>query len=291
MVKRVDELVQKSFDRIQDISNKKIKEEGVLSGIRELDELTSGWQPSDLIIIGARPGMDKTALLLAMVRKIAIESSKAVAVFSLKQSSSQLINHLISAETRIKIKKINNGIVEPHEWEQLHEMSKPLKGAPLYIHCAKSLSLAELSVKVSRLVLEHNVKLITIDYLQLLSTGVNHKCIGEKISLITKNLKLLAKEFNIPIIVLSQLSSDVEYRGGSRRPHLSDLCQIDYIEGDVDVVSLFYRPEFYGFLEWDNDECELCEGQAELNLVKNNNGGLKDIRFNFSSEALEYSDL
>jgi replicative DNA helicase len=291
MIKRVNELIQQSFDRIQDISNEKIKKEGILSGIRELDELTSGWQPSDLIIIGARPGMNKSAFLMSMVRKIVFESSNAVAVFSLKISSSQLINQLISAESGINPIKIKTGNVEPHEWEQLHQKTKLLMDAPLYIDDTKNLSIFELFVKVSRLVLEHNVKLIAIDYLQLLSTGLEHKSIGKKNSMITKNLKLLAKEFNIPIIVLSQLSDEIENRGGSMRPHLSDLCQIDYIEGDVDIVSFFYRPEFYGHSEWDDDEGTSCDGQAELIVAKNNNGGVKDIRFNFSSDSLEYSDL
>lgn len=286
-------LVKQALRKIQEIGNQEGMS-GLATGFTKLDALTSGWQPSDLIIIAARPGMGKTAFVISMAKNMAIDFNHAVAVFSLEMSSVQLITRMISSETGLTSEKLRKGNLEAHEWEQLNVKVKRLSDAPIYIDDTPSLSIFDLRAKARRLVSQHNVKIIVIDYLQLMTAGGNNKGGGnreQEISTISRNLKALAKELNVPVIALSQLSRAVETRGGSKRPLLSDLRESGAIEQDADIVSFIFRPEYYGMTEWDDDDHSPCEGQGEFIVAKHRNGGLDNIRLKFTGHLAKFSDL
>ncbi|MFB0937644.1 MAG: replicative DNA helicase [Urechidicola sp.] len=288
-----ESLVQQAINKIQEISNKEGMS-GVPSGFTKLDELTSGWQPSDLVIIAARPGMGKTAFVMSMAKNIAIDFNQGVAIFSLEMSSVQLITRMISSETGIDSGKLRKGNLQAHEWEQLNVKVKNLSKAPIFIDDTPSLSIFDLRAKARRLVSQHDVKIIIIDYLQLMTAGTNSKGGGnreQEISMISRNLKALAKELAVPVIALSQLSRAVETRGGSKRPLLSDLRESGAIEQDADIVSFIFRPEYYGQTEWDDDEHSPCEGQGEFIVAKHRNGGMDNIRLKFTGHLAQFSDL
>ena len=285
-------LVIEAKKRIEEIS-KRDGLSGVSTGFEKLDKLTSGWQPSDLIIIAARPGMGKTALTLSMARNIAVTKQIPVAFFSLEMSSVQLITRLISAETGLSSEKLRTGKLADHEWQQLNVKVTDLEKAPLFIDDTPSLSIFDLRAKARRLSSQHGIKLIVVDYLQLMTAGTSTKSGNreQEISTISRNLKALAKELNIPVIALSQLSRAVETRGGTKRPMLSDLRESGAIEQDADIVSFIYRPEYYNIDEWDDDERSPSEGQAELIVAKHRNGGLDNIRLKFIGHLGKFEDL
>ena len=285
-------LVIQAKKKIEEISNKEGLS-GIASGFDKLDRLTSGWQPSDLIIVAARPGMGKTALTLTMARNIAVESNQAVAFFSLEMSSVQLITRLISSETGLSSEKLRTGKLEKHEWEQLNVKVKTLEKAPLFIDDTPSLSIFDLRAKARRLASQYDIKIIIIDYLQLMTAGGSQKGGNreQEISMISRNLKALAKELNVPVIALSQLSRAVETRGGSKRPLLSDLRESGAIEQDADIVSFIYRPEYYKIDEWDDEERSPTEGQGEFIVAKHRNGGLDSIRLKFIGHLGKFDNL
>jgi len=285
-------LVIEAKKRIEEIS-KRDGLSGVSTGFEKLDKLTSGWQPSDLIIIASRPGMGKTALTLSMARNIAVTKQIPVAFFSLEMSSVQLITRLISAETGLSSEKLRTGKLADHEWQQLNVKVTDLEKAPLFIDDTPSLSIFDLRAKARRLSSQHGIKLIVVDYLQLMTAGTSTKSGNreQEISTISRNLKALAKELNIPVIALSQLSRAVETRGGTKRPMLSDLRESGAIEQDADIVSFIYRPEYYNIDEWDDDERSPSEGQAELIVAKHRNGGLDNIRLKFIGHLGKFEDL
>ncbi|PIE99643.1 MAG: replicative DNA helicase [Polaribacter sp.] len=284
-------LVEEAIKKIQ-ADSKKEGMSGLATGFTKLDNLTSGWQPTDLIIIAARPAMGKTAFVISMAKNMAIKFNHAVAVFSLEMSSVQLITRMISSETGLTSEKLKKGNLDPHEWEQLNVKVKRLSEAPIYIDDTPALSIFDLRAKARRLVSQNDVKIIIIDYLQLMtaggSSGGNRE---QEISMISRNLKALAKELHVPVIALSQLSRAVETRGGSKRPQLSDLRESGAIEQDADIVSFIYRPEYYEFTEWDDDEHSPCAGQAEIMIAKHRNGGLDNIRLKFEGHLTKFSDL
>ena len=285
-------LVIQAKKKIEDIGNQEGLS-GISSGFEELDKLTSGWQPSDLIIIAARPGMGKTALTLSMARNIAVGRQLPVAFFSLEMSSVQLITRLISAETGLSSEKLRTGKLAQHEWQQLNVKVSDLEKAPLYIDDSPSLSIFELRAKARRLSRLHGIKLIVIDYLQLMTAATNNKSGNreQEISTISRNLKALAKELDTPVIALSQLSRAVETRGGTKRPQLSDLRESGAIEQDADIVSFIYRPEYYGIDEWDDEERSPSDGQAEFIVSKHRNGGLDNIRLKFQAHLGKFENL
>ncbi|HBI40323.1 MAG TPA: replicative DNA helicase [Tenacibaculum sp.] len=288
---KADSLVQQSINKIQEISTKEGMS-GLATGFTKLDALTSGWQPTDLIIIAARPGMGKTAFVISMAKNMAIDFNHAVAVFSLEMSSVQLITRMISSETGLTSEKLRKGNLEPHEWEQLNVKVKKLSDAPIFIDDTPALSIFDLRAKARRLVSQHNVRILIIDYLQLMTAGGSGAGNREQeISTISRNLKALAKELNVPVIALSQLSRSVETRGGSKRPLLSDLRESGAIEQDADIVSFIFRPEYYGMTEWDDDDHSPCEGQGEFIVAKHRNGGLDNIRLKFTGHLAKFSDL
>ena len=287
-----EDLVSAAKKKIEEIS-KKEGLSGIASGFGEIDRLTSGWQPSDLIIVAARPGMGKTAFTLSMARNITVENNIPVAFFSLEMSAIQLITRLISSETGLNSEKLRTGKLEKFEWELLNVKVTNLENAPLYIDDTPSLSIFELRAKARRLSSQYGIKLIVVDYLQLMTLGSSQKSGNreQEISTISRNLKALAKELDIPIIALSQLSRAVELRGGTKRPILSDLRESGAIEQDADIVSFLYRPEYYKIDEWDDEERSPALGQAEFIVAKHRNGGLSSIKLKFINSLGKFENL
>jgi replicative DNA helicase len=262
---------------------------GVGSGFTEIDRVTGGWQKSDLIIMASRPGMGKTALALTMARNVAVDFKKPVAVFSLEMSAVQLVMRLIASETEIPAEKLKRGNLEEYEWQQLHSRISSLIDAPLYIDDTPALTIFELRAKSRRLKAQHNIELIILDYLQLMQGTPEHKGNREQeISTISRSLKSMSKELDIPIIALSQLSREVEKRL-VKRPILSDLRESGSIEQDADLVLFIYRPEYYKLDE--ESYGSSTEGISEIIIAKNRNGATKDVKLKFISRFAKFIDL
>lgn len=263
---------------------------GVPTGFTALDRITSGWQNSDLIIIAARPSMGKTAFVLSMARNIAVDFKMPVAVFSLEMSSVQLVNRLISSETGISSEKLRQGNLEPHEFQQLHTRIKKLSGASLFIDDTPSLSIFEFRAKARRMKAKHNISIIIVDYLQLMTaSGDRSGNRQEEISTISRSLKTVAKELNVPIIALSQLSRAVETRGGDKKPILSDLRESGAIEQDADIVSFIYRPEYYQ-IEQDEDGNDLRD-VGQIIIAKHRNGALDTVNLKFVKQFARFENM
>ncbi|MBV9963748.1 MAG: replicative DNA helicase [Parafilimonas sp.] len=270
----------KAINRIDELRTKKEDISGVPSGFASLDRVTYGWQPTDLIILAARPSVGKTALALNLARNAALNPIKKtpVGVFSLEMSASQLVQRILSAESEIALEKIARGKLEEYEYQQLHTKGiKKLEQAPIFIDDTAALNIFEFRAKARRLVNKHNVGLIIIDYLQLMSgTGDRGANREQEISNISRNLKALAKELNIPIIALSQLSRAVETRKESKMPQLSDLRESGAIEQDADMVMFIYRPEYYE--NYSNENGESTRGETHIKIAKHRNGSLENIK-------------
>ncbi|HNR20214.1 MAG TPA: replicative DNA helicase [Bacteroidia bacterium] len=282
-------LISKAIKEIEIASKQEGGVTGVPSGFTELDRVSAGWQKSDLIIIAARPGMGKTAFTLSLARNAAVQFKRPVAFFSLEMSSVQLVNRLISAETEITSEALRRGQLAHHEWEQLNAKIVPLTSAPLYIDDTPALSIFELRAKCRRLVAEKKVEMIIIDYLQLMTAGNDSGNREQEISTISRSLKAIAKELEVPIICLSQLSREVEKRGGTKKPQLSDLRESGAIEQDADMVMFIYRPEYYGLTE--NEEGGDTRGQAEIIVAKNRQGSLKSVNLKFIGQFTKFTDI
>ncbi|MCD4730392.1 MAG: replicative DNA helicase [Bacteroidales bacterium] len=279
-------------DAIKDIQAARDHEgnlRGIPSGFTDLDRITAGWQKSDLIILAGRPGMGKTAFVLSMARNIAVDFNIPVAFFSLEMSSIQLVTRLISSETQLRADKLKKGNLENYEWEQLNAKIGKLVDAPLFIDDTPALSIFELRAKCRRLKAQHNIQMIIVDYIQLMSLGGDNKGNREQeISTISRSLKALSKELDIPVITLSQLNRSVETRGGSKRPILSDLRESGAIEQDADMVCFIYRPEYYKI---DHDEQgNSTRGMAELIIAKHRNGALADVKMQFIDKFAKFLD-
>ena len=257
------DLVIQAKKKIEEIANKEGLS-GIPSGFTELDKLTSGWQPSDLIIIAARPGMGKTALTLSMARNMAVDHNIPVAFFSCEMSSVQLITRLISSETGLSSEKLRTGNLEKHEWEQLNVKVKGLEKAPLYIDDTPSLSIFDLRAKARRLASQQGVKMIMIDYLQLMRVPSLSDNRTLEIAEISRSLKALAKELEVPVIALSQLNRSLEQRA-DKRPVNSDLRESGSIEQDADLIMFIYRDEVY-------NENSDRKGVSEIIIGKQRNG-------------------
>lgn len=264
---------------------------GVPSGFSALDRLTSGWQKSELVIIAARPGMGKTAFILSACRNAAVDFGHGVAIFSLEMSSVQLVNRLISAEAELESEKIKKGSLSTHEWAQLHHRINRLTNAPIFIDDTPALSILELRAKCRRLKQQHDIQLVVIDYLQLM-TGDTTKGGGnreQEIASISRALKNLAKELNVPVIALSQLSRAVETRGGDKKPQLSDLRESGSIEQDADMVMFLYRPEYYNITQ--DEAGNPVQGIGEVIIAKNRSGSLDTVQLRFIGKFTKFSDL
>jgi len=286
---QINTLVKIALKNIEEAGKREDGLSGVPSGFSELDRMTSGWQRSDLVIVAARPSMGKTAFVLSMARKMAVDHKTAVAFFSLEMSNIQLVNRLIVSESGIASEKIRNGRLDPHEWTQLVVKIKDLSEAKIFIDDTPALSIFEFRAKCRRLKAQHDVGVIVIDYLQLMAGPSEARGNREQeVSTISRSLKAIAKELNVPIIALSQLNRSVETRGGNKRPQLSDLRESGAIEQDADVVIFIHRPEYYGFLE--DEEGNSLAGLAEIILSKHRNGAVGDIKLRFQKEMARFSD-
>lgn len=281
----IDSVLVKAIQRIEDLRHKNEDVTGVPSGFPSLDRVTYGWQNTDLIILAARPAVGKTAFALNLARNAVMHASKStpVALFSLEMSAGQLVQRILSAESEIWLEKIARGKLEEHEMKQLYARGiQRLAQAPLFIDDTPALNIFELRAKCRRLKNKHNIGMVIIDYLQLMSgTGENRNSNREQeISNISRNLKGLAKELNIPIIALSQLSRAVETRGagkdGNKMPQLSDLRESGAIEQDADMVMFLYRPEYYDITQ--NEMGESNRGETHVRIAKHRNGSLETIK-------------
>lgn len=294
-----DSNLRKNYDNMRNLMARAIQElqllkdhkdglTGVPSGFTALDRITSGWQRSDLVIIAARPGMGKTAFVVSALRNAAVDFKFPVAIFSLEMASVQLVNRMISAEAELDSEKIKKGTLAEHEWAQLVHKTSRLSSAPIFIDDTPALSVLELRAKCRRLKAEHNVQLVVIDYLQLMrgDQGGNRE---QEIASISRALKGIAKELNVPVLALSQLSRGVETRGGDKRPQLSDLRESGSIEQDADIVMFLYRPEYYKITV--DEEGMPTQGIGEVIVAKHRNGGTGTAKLKFIGKYTKFADL
>lgn len=294
-VVQIRPVIEQAIKQIEEAKKRDNNMSGLATGFRDLDRVTLGWQNSDLIIIAARPAMGKTAFVLSMAKNMAVNYNTPVAVFSLEMSNLQLVNRLIVNTCEIPADNIKRGDLQPWQWDQLLTKINVLYEAPLYIDDTPSLSVFELRTKARRLVREHGVKIIIIDYLQLMNaSGMEYGSREQEVSTISRSLKQLAKELNIPIIALSQLNRSVESRGtGSdatgKRPQLSDLRESGAIEQDADLVCFIHRPEYYLKTSEDGANNDI-RGKAEIIIAKHRNGATKDVVLRFVSELARFEN-
>ncbi len=283
------DILAQALAQIEAAAKSKNSFNGVPSGFAAMDKKTLGWQLSDLIIVAARPSMGKTALVLTMARNMALDYDQGVAFFSLEMSSVQLMMRLISAETGLAGTAIKSGQLTADQWKHLESATKPLGTAPLYIDDTPALSVFEFRSKARRLKIHHDIKIIIIDYLQLMTgTSDTRGNREQEVAFISRTLKAIAKELNVPIIALSQLSRATEMRGGSKRPQLSDLRESGAIEQDADIVAFIHRPEYYGITQ--NEDGLPTAGMAEIILAKHRNGEVCDIPLRFIKEQARFVD-
>ena len=266
---------------------------GVPTGYNKLDEITSGWQASDLIIIAGRPAMGKTSFALSLAKNIAVDYQQPIAFFSLEMNSVQLVNRLISNVCQVPGSKLLNGQLTPDEWERLDTNLHKLEGAPVYIDDTPGLSVFELRTKARRLKKEHNISILMIDYLQLMNaSGMKFNSRQEEVSTISRSLKGLAKELDIPVIALSQLNRTVETRAGEgidgKRPQLSDLRESGAIEQDADMVLFVHRPEYYHIYE-DSNHNDL-RGMAQIIIAKHRKGATGDVLLKFQGQYTKFAN-
>jgi replicative DNA helicase len=285
---KIDSVVHQAIVELEAKHENKEGVSGVPTGFMSLDRITGGWQKNDMVVIAARPSMGKTAFVLSMARNAAVTFNKPVAFFSLEMSSVQLVNRLISAESGIPGDRIMRGQLEEYEYSQIHSKIKELTEAPLFIDDTPALSIFEFRSKCRRLKQQHDIQLAVIDYLQLMSGGNTGGNREQEISTISRSIKEVAKELNIPIIALSQLSRSVETRGGDKRPMLSDLRESGAIEQDADIVAFLYRPAYYGITE--DEEHNNIEDLTEVLISKHRNGATGLVKLRFIKDYAKFVD-
>ena len=283
-------VITEAIKQIEIASKRETGISGLQTGFHQLDKITSGWQNSDLIIIAARPAMGKTAFVLSMAKNMSVNYEIPTAVFSLEMSKLQLVNRLICNVCEIEGEKIKSGRLSPLEWNQINTRIDELFSAKLFIDDTASLSIFELRTKARRLVREHDVKIIIIDYLQLMNaSGMKFGSREQEVSMISRSLKQLAKELNIPIIALSQLNRSVENRTDGKRPQLSDLRESGAIEQDADIVCFIHRPEYYNRSGVDANGNDI-RGLAEFIIAKHRNGSVEDVKMRFVGKYARFQN-
>ena len=288
---QIDPVIKDAVDILQRAAQNKGGLTGIPTGYQQMDDMTSGWQPSDLVIIAGRPAMGKTSFALSIAKNVAVDHGVPIGFFSLEMNNVQLVNRLISNVCEISGKKILNGQLDPSEWERLDKKIRSLTGAPIYIDDTPGLSVFELRTKARRLVREKGVKLLMIDYLQLMNAnGMKFGSRQEEVSTISRSLKGLAKELNIPVLALSQLSRNVENREGleGKRPQLSDLRESGAIEQDADMVLFVHRPEYYHIYQ--DEKGNDLHGMAQIIIAKHRKGATGDVLLNFRGEFTRFQD-
>ena len=284
------DILARALAQIEEASKNTSAFNGVPSGFTAIDRVTLGWQLSDLIIVAARPSMGKTAFVLTMARNMAVDHEAGVAFFSLEMSSVQLMMRLIVAETGLNGNDVKSGRLTPEQWRHLESATKPLGSAPLFIDDTPALSVFEFRSKARRLKIHNDIKIIIIDYLQLMTGNQDSKGNREQeVAFISRTLKAIAKELNVPVIALSQLSRATEMRGGSKRPQLSDLRESGAIEQDADIVAFIHRPEYYGINQDENGMP--TAGMAEIIIAKHRNGAVCDVNLRFLKDQARFADM
>ncbi len=285
----IDDLIKKAVTEMENRKNDEGGITGIGSGFSSLDNLTAGWQNSDLIIVAARPGMGKTSFALAVLRNAAIDYKKSVAIFSLEMSSVQLVTRLISMESEISSEKIKRGDLQEYEWQQINSKIESLSNAKIFIDDTPGISILEFKAKCRRLKSQHNLEMVIVDYLQLMrSDDKNAGNREQEISYISRSLKGLAKELNIPVIALAQLSREVEKRS-EKKPLLSDLRESGSIEQDADIVAFIYRAEYYKLTEDQNGNSTAGLGEVIVEKHRNGPTGIATVRF--VNHLAKFADL
>jgi replicative DNA helicase len=286
---QIKPILKEAVQLIEEASKRDDGLSGVPSGFTNLDRITSGWQKTDLVIVAARPAMGKTAFVLSMTRNMAVTYKKPVAMFSLEMSSIQLVNRIIASESELGSDKIKKGNLVGDDWDKLNSAIQTLDEAPIFIDDTPALSIFELRAKCRRLKMQHDIGIILVDYLQLMTAGSDMRGNREQeVSTISRSLKAIAKELDVPIIALSQLNRSVESREG-KRPQLSDLRESGAIEQDADMVIFIHRPEYYGITE--DDEGNSLRNVAEIIIAKHRNGAVGDVRLTFRKELARFMDM
>ena len=288
-------VITEAFERMQKASKNEGNISGIPSGFNELDKITSGWQKSDLVIIAARPAMGKTAFVLSMAKNMAVDFNIPVAIFSLEMSNVQLVNRLIMNVCEVEGSKIRNGRLSKAEWEKLENNISVLQNAPIYVDDTPGLSVFELRSKARKLVKDKKIQIIIIDYLQLMNAnGTNFGSREQEVSIISRTLKGLAKELDIPVIALSQLSRAVEKRDSSnsnvdgKKPLLSDLRESGAIEQDADMVCFIHRPEYYKL--YDDGNGKDLRGLGQIIVAKHRNGATDEIWLRFIGKYTRFQN-
>ncbi len=282
---RVGSLAAKVQKEIEILSQREEGLTGITTGFSELDKITNGWQKSDLIIVAARPGMGKTAFTLSLAKNAA-EKDIGVAIFSLEMANTQLVQRLISMDSMIEASKLRKGKLSKDEWPTLYGSVEKLSNLPIYIDDTPAINIFELRAKCRRLKQNFDIQLVVIDYLQLMGSPPNAKRMNreQEISSISRALKGMAKELDLPVIALSQLSRAVETRGGNKRPQLSDLRESGAIEQDADIVTFIYRPDYYDLA----DGMDIPDDVAEVIISKHRNGALGTVQLRFLKPFVKF---
>lgn len=288
---QIDPVIDEAVKILQNAYANKGGMTGIPTGFSHLDEMTSGWQASDLVIIAGRPAMGKTSFALSLAKNIAVDYRVPIAFFSLEMNNVQLVNRLISNTCEIAGNKILNGQLSEAEWARLDKNLRKLQGAPIYIDDTPNMSIFELRTKARRMVREKGVKIIMIDYLQLMNaSGMRFGNRQEEVSTISRSLKGLAKELNIPVLALSQVSRNLEGREGleGKRPQLSDLRESGAIEQDADMVIFVHRPEYYRIFQ--DEKGNDLRGKAQIIIAKHRKGATGDVTLSFLGDYTRFQD-
>lgn len=287
--KHIKDILPDVYDEITASASNTDGMSGIPSGFHDLDKKTSGWQNTDLIIVAGRPAMGKTAFTLSMARNIAQQSNVAVGVFSLEMGEVQLVKRLLSTESSVDSNKIRSGQMHSEEWTLLDKGIQSLYNTPIYLDDKAELSITEFKAKARKMVRDHGVKVIMIDYLQLMTANMRSR--EQEVGYISRSLKAIAKELKIPIIALSQLNREAETRDGleGKRPQLSDLRESGSIEQDADIVCFLYRPEYYKLLQ--DDMGKSTKGMVEIIIAKHRNGETGTVKLRFRGEYTRFENI
>lgn len=278
------EVIKDSFQMIEHLYDRKEAITGVPSGFGKLDELTTGFQKSDLIIIGGRPSMGKTAFSLNIAQHVGVEMKEPVAIFSLEMAKEQLAFRMLCSEAMVNSNDIRKGFIRKDDWHKLTSAASKLAGSPIFIDDSSGMTVLEMRAKARRLKAEHGLSLVIVDYLQLMRGRGNAERREQEISEISRSLKGLAKELRVPVIALSQLNRGVETRGGSKKPTLADLRESGAIEQDADVIIFLYRDEVY------NKDMQDNKNKAEIIVAKQRNGPTDTVTLTFLSHCTRFTD-
>ncbi|HSB52113.1 MAG TPA: replicative DNA helicase [Dissulfurispiraceae bacterium] len=279
------EVIKDTFKMIEHLYDKKEAITGVPSGFRDLDELTSGFQPGDLIVVGGRPGMGKTAFALNIAQHVAIELKEPIAIFSLEMAKEQLALRMLCAESMVDSSRVRKGFISREDWPKLTNAAGRLAEAPIFIDDSSAITVLEIRAKARRLKMEHGgLSLVVVDYLQLMRSRGTFERREQEISEISRSLKALAKELRVPVIALSQLNRGVEQRG-EKIPTLADLRESGAIEQDADVILFLYRDEIYNKNNPEN------KGKADVHIAKQRNGPTGVITLSFLADKTRFVDF